>query len=115
MPGGSIYKQRITYRHIKGSDPPSNDDVLEWDGTNGVYQNARSSSGGLSVYGDGSDGDVTISVDTSLSTNKTYNNLTIAAGVSLNANGYGIWVNGTLTFGDASSRIHNNGGDGGDG
>lgn len=81
----------------------------------GRYPLTGAPTGGLSVYGDGSDGDVTISVDTSLSTNKTYNNLTIAAGVSLNANGYGVWVNDTLTFGDASSRIHNNGGDGGNG
>ena len=60
------------------------------------------------VYGSGLDGDVTISVDTTLSSNKHYNNLTIAAGVSLDTNGWQVFVAGTLTLNDGS-RIHCNG------
>lgn len=62
-----------------------------------------------SVFGDGSDGDVTISSDTSLSTDMYYNNLTINSGKALTCNGYRIFVKGTLTN---NGTIKQNGGNG---
>lgn len=50
-----------------------------------------------SLFGDGSDGDATIAVNTSLATNKFYNNLTINAGVELRAQTRLICVKDTLT------------------
>lgn len=60
------------------------------------------------VFGDGSDGDVTISADTSLTTDMYYNNLTIQTTKTLNPNGFRIFVKGTLTF-QGSGKIAANG------
>lgn len=49
------------------------------------------------VYGGGLDGNVTISVNTSLSGDMYYNNLTINSGIVLNPNGFRIFVKNTLT------------------
>ena len=65
-----------------------------------------------SMFGDGVDGDVTISVDTDLSADKYYNDLTINSGKVLNTKGYRIFVKGTLTN---NGTIKNNGGNGGNG
>lgn len=54
------------------------------------------------VYGSGSDGDATISSNTSLTSDKFYNNLTIADGIQLTPNGYRIFVRNTLTVGSNS-------------
>lgn len=62
------------------------------------------------AFGDGSDGSVTISANTTLTEDKHYVNLTINAGVRLNTNGYRLLVKGTLTN---NGIISNNGGDGG--
>lgn len=58
------------------------------------------------LFGDGSDGNVTISATTTLSRDMYYNNLTVNAGVTLNTNGYRIFVKGTLTN---NGTIQNNG------
>ena len=63
------------------------------------------------VYGDGSDGDVTIAVATSLTRDVFYDNLTINPGIRLNMGGRKIFVRNTLTFGDGSI-ISANGSDG---
>lgn len=49
------------------------------------------------VYGTGLDGNVTISVNTSLSGDMYYNNLTINSGIVLNPNGFRVFVKNTLT------------------
>ena len=69
---------------------------------------------GLAIFGDGSDGDVTISANTNLSRDMSYNNLTVNAGFTLNPNGYRIFVKGTLTNNGTIARNGNNGA-GGDG
>ena len=51
---------------------------------------------GVGKYGDGSDGDVVIAVDTNLARDMYYDNLTVNAGVTLNPNGYRIFVKNTL-------------------
>lgn len=68
-------------------------------------------------FGDGSDGDVTISSNTSLSSDMFYNNLTVNAGFTLNPNGYRIFVKGTLTVNSTGivARDGQNGGNGGAG
>jgi hypothetical protein len=55
------------------------------------------SSFGLGVFGDGSDGDVTISTTVTLTRDMFYNNLSIVAGGILNTNAYRIYVKNTLT------------------
>lgn len=49
------------------------------------------------IFGDGSDGDVTINADTSLSSDMYYNNLTVNSTKNLTCNGYRIFVKNTLT------------------
>lgn len=48
-------------------------------------------------FGDGSDGDVTITTTVTLSRDMFYNNLTINTGGQLKPNGYKIFVRGTFT------------------
>lgn len=52
---------------------------------------------GQSIFGDGSDGDATISATTTLTRDMYYNNLTIAAGKNLKTGGYRVFVKNTLT------------------
>jgi hypothetical protein len=63
---------------------------------------------------DGSDGDVTISTNTTLTSNMFYENLTIGTNSVLTSAGYLIFVRGTLTI-DSGSSINMDGGDGGAG
>jgi hypothetical protein len=66
----------------------------------------------LGVYGDGSDGDVTINASTtSLGRSFYYDNLTLTSAGILDANGHVVHVRGTLTV-DATSVIHWDGGAG---
>lgn len=53
---------------------------------------------GADIFGDGSDGDVTVSGVTTLAADKFYANLTVSAGATLNTGGYKIFVNRTLTL-----------------
>jgi len=54
------------------------------------------------IYGTGVDGDVTVSSNTSLTSDMFYNNLTIADNITLNPNGYRIFVKNALSMGNAS-------------
>lgn len=65
------------------------------------------------IFGDGSDGDVTISVDTVITRDMYYNNLTLNSSAKLSGS-YRIFVKGTTTIG-SGSYIHNNGGNAGNG
>jgi len=60
------------------------------------------------LFGNASDGDVTISSPTTLTRDMYYRNLTVAAGQTLNAGSYRIFVSGTMTLGDGA-RIDNDG------
>lgn len=64
---------------------------------------------GLAVFGDGSDGDITISSNTTLTRDMFYNSLTISNGVILNTGGYRIFVRETLTNNGTIERNGNNG------
>jgi hypothetical protein len=103
------------------SAPPSSPSVGEmyfdmttlalkvWDGTNWASLTATPDPvSDMSLFGTGVDGNVTISTNTVLASNRHYENLTIAAGVSLDTNGWQVFVAGTLTL-ENGSRIHCNG------
>ncbi len=64
---------------------------------------------GIAIYGDGSDGDVTIAVNTDLARDMFYGNLTVNAGITLNTKGYRVFVKGTLTNNGIISRNGNAG------
>lgn len=84
---------------------------LTWDGTTLVYTGATTA---LGFFGDASDGDVTISGNTTLSADKNYRSLTVNTGITLTTAGYKIYVAGTLTTSGTGSIV-NNGGVGGNG
>jgi len=54
------------------------------------------------VYGTGVDGDVNITSPTTLSSDMFYNNLTIDPSITLNTNGYRVFVKGTLQMNSGS-------------
>ncbi len=84
-------------------------------GNVGVNDNSTNGSlSDLGLFGDGSDGDVIISTNTTLTADKFYNDLTINTGVTLTTYGYAVYVLGTLTI-NGTGKIENDGGDGGDG
>ncbi|MEX1173567.1 MAG: hypothetical protein WEG56_13255 [Chloroflexota bacterium] len=64
------------------------------DGTDGVNLGELR----LQVFGDGTDGDVTIAADTGLNRDMWYRNLTVNAGATLITNGYRIFVKEVLTL-----------------
>lgn len=70
---------------------------------------------GIFSFGDGVDGNVTISADTTLTSDKYYENLTIDSGKTLNTGGYRVFVKNTLTLNGLITRNGNNGGNGGNG
>lgn len=63
----------------------------------GVDRNPVQKTGTDKLFGLGSDGTVTISVNTSLSRDMYYANLTVNSGITLFTNGFKIFVSGTLT------------------
>ena len=67
----------------------------------GVY-NTR---GGESVYGPGTDGNVTITGTVSLNRDMYYNNLTVLSGAQLDTNGYRVFVKDTLNMADPTAII----------
>lgn len=67
---------------------------------------------GIFSYGDGSDGDVTISANTTLTRDMYYRNLTVSSGAVVNTGGYRIFCSVSLTM-TGSSRIHQDGNAGG--
>jgi len=71
-----------------------------------VYQ---MTGGGILNFGDGSDGNVIISVDTTLTADKYYKNLIVNAGVTLNPGGYRIFVSEVAHVYGTVTRNGNNG------
>ena len=70
----------------------------------------------INVFGDGSDGDVTISAPTTLARDMYYNSLTLSGANDVTTDGYKVFVKTTLTRSAAStSKFKNNGGNGGNG
>jgi len=86
--------------------------VRRWTAERVAQAIASQASGGDATFGDGSDGDVTISTNTTLVADMYYNNLTVNVGVVLNTGGYRIYVADTLIN---NGTISNNGSDGANG
>ena len=68
---------------------------------------------GIFTFGDGNDGDVTISADTTLSADRYYKNLTVDATFVLSPAGYRIFVSEKLVVAGTIRRNGNDGGTGG--
>lgn len=96
------------YKFSIGDSNDANKKLL-WNGTDLIVNGTKLSMN--DVFGDGSDGSAIISSNTSLSSDMFYENLTINTGVTLNPNGYRIFVRGTLTT-TGTGKIASNGNDG---
>ena len=84
--------------------------LLLWDGTDLIVNNSSISNN--TIFGDGSDGDVTISGDTTLTSDMYYNSLTIDSTKTLTTAGYRVFVKGTLTNNGNIKWVGNNGSNG---
>lgn len=93
-----------TYGIYIGNSSTGN--YLTYDTTSGNLVVNDSILSNQDIFGDGSDGNVTISGDTTLSSDMFYNNLTVNNTKNLDAGGYRIFVKGTLTN---NGTIHANG------
>ena len=95
-----------------GSSPTNS---MIWDGATLTVNG--STIAGQAWFGNGNDGDVTISGNTTLTADMFYNNLTVNTGVTLTTAGYRVFVKVTLTTVGTGKIdwIGNNGGNGGDG
>jgi len=78
-------------------------------GTGAAFAQTRTADG-IGLFGDGSDGDVTITKSTFVTRDMYYNNLTIESGQTFNPNGFRIFVSGTLTL-NKGARISRDGND----
>ena len=87
-----------------GSGVVANLDADKVDG-----KHASDFGGGNDIFGDGGDGDVTISSNTTLTETKFYNNLTVNASITLTSGGYMVFVKNTLTLNGKIDRKGNNG------
>jgi hypothetical protein len=103
-----------------GTAPSSPVDGDVWTTTAGLYAQINGKTLNVAevgideIWGNGSDGDVTISGGTTLTKNMQYNNLTINSGQQLNTAGFMIRVRGTLTI-QSTGVIDCSGGAGGNG
>ena len=75
---------------------------LTWDGTNLVVNGLTF--GGDPIFGDGSDGDVVIGVNTTLARDMFYDDLTVSATFTLTTAGYRVFVRGILTLNGTLGR-----------
>lgn len=80
---------------------------LLWDGSSLIVNGSQISNN--DIFGDGSDGDVTISTDTTLTSDVYYNNLTVNNSVILNTGSYKLFVKNTLLNNGTISRAGNSG------
>lgn len=76
--------------------------------------NANFAEAAFKLFGNGADGDVVVSVNGSLARDMYYKNLTINDGITLNPNGYRIFVSGILTY-VGTGKIARNGNNGSNG
>ena len=120
---GSIFSGNWSDVVDDGGKPDDNATVGAIAGTNftgaGTDNNDVSDTGVVTrflrqVFGDGTDGDATISSNTTLTSDVYYNDLTINSSYTLNTGGYRVFVKGTLTV-QSSAVIGRIGGDAGNG
>lgn len=90
--GGSI--TNITGLTVSGTIESTTGGIKFPDAT---VQTTAAATGGIMAFGNGVDGDVTISGDTTLTRDMYYNNLTINSGITLTTDSFRIFVKNTLT------------------
>lgn len=102
-----------TYKLSIGDATTNNS--LTWDGTTLTVNGSIISS--QDIFGDASDGNTTISSNTTLTRDMFYNNLTISSNAILNCASFRVFVSGTLTVnsGCTIQNTPNNGNNGGNG
>lgn len=88
------------------TDPDSGNDAVRKSYADDTYL--------LNIFGDGSDGDVTIGTNTTLVRDMFYNNLTLPGSFTINTAGFRIYVRGTFTR-SGTGYVFNEGGAGGAG
>ena len=92
---------------LPGSNPTANNEVARK-----AYIDASGGAGGLGMFGDGSDGNVTISSNTTLTRDMFYDNLTVDSGKVLDTDGYRVYAKTKVTN---NGTISNNGSNGANG
>lgn len=92
-----------------------NNQFFEFDGTNAYVNNSSLSFN--DIFGDGSDGDLTVTGTTTLTSDVQYDNVTIDSGGVLNPAGYRVYIKNKLLVrsGGTLARNGNSGGNGGNG
>lgn len=106
---------RVGETVIKNISDSTNGYILNQYALN-VYRNDFMISSDFLLAGNGSDGNVTLATDTTLTRDMYYNNLTINAGVTLYPSGWRVFVkntllnNGTINYDGANGTIGNSGG-----
>ena len=88
------------------------DGSLQWNGSDLTVNNSHLVFG--QIFGNGEDGDHTVTGNETLTADAYYDDLTIPTGTTLNPNGFRLYVLGTLTF-EGTGKIIGYGGDGGNG
>src|SRR5262249_9938940 len=96
-----FWNQGATVNHINLQGATTSDfGVVKPDGTtiiaSGGVLSATAQSTSMPLFGDGSDGNVTVSTAITLSRDMYYNNLTLSGSAAINTVGYRIYVAGTL-------------------
>jgi len=106
------HAQKHASQHLSGGDDLlgwTDEKLLKGAGAGVAPDEIDIPSGGLGIFGDGNDGDVTISANTPLTRDMFYDDLTVNAGITLDTAGYRIFVKGTLTNNGTIERTPNNG------
>ena len=93
---------------------PSGKVTLKDVSAGGTVRQYAIGNGGILNFGDGSDGDVTISSDTTLTVDKYYDNLIIDTSFTLSPDGYRIFCRTSLII-NGTGKIARNGSNGGNG
>jgi len=108
-----VVQAKYLVRSGSGSDYAGRIPILGNDGTlTGSLLPATA--GDFLLYGDGSDGDVTVSTDTTLTRDMFYDNLTMSGNAVISMAGYRVFVKGTYSgSGTLSALSGGNGGNGG--
>lgn len=111
--GAVSIKKEITENLSDGDIKAGQIITVQYDGVNMQLLNASITI--PNYFGDGSDGDVVISTNTTLTRDMYYNNLTVNSSITLTPNGFKVFVKEELIVNGTISAKGSNGGNGGNG